>query len=161
MPHNQQPPEDNNAQSKRRGSKLHWPFGQCFSPWVLYTMQFERTGLAVGLTGQDPWLDTSICKEKTGFSIQGSVKGRKAKRSAQRTIKHAWLQASAVVYMRSSLLYVMQGRFVVSYRRFGRTYRSSLQGCWPLNVGRWVTPHKSKHLAIRLIKMQRIIIKIL
>ena len=76
-PHNQQPPEDENVSSQRRGSKLPWPCGQYFSPRVLHTTPRE-TFLHWGLTGQDPWLDTSTCKEMTEFSIRGSVKGRKA-----------------------------------------------------------------------------------
>jgi len=42
----------------------------------------------------------------------------------------------------------MQGRFVVNYRRFGKTYRSNLQG---LDMGRCVTPHKNKYLTINLL----------
>jgi hypothetical protein len=53
--------------------------------------------LQLDLTGQDPWLDTSTYKEKIEFSIRRSVKGRKATRSAQSTIKHARLEAAAVV----------------------------------------------------------------
>jgi hypothetical protein len=41
----------------------------------------------------------------------------------------AWFQASAAVYMRSSLFSnVTQRRLVVCYRRFGTTYRPHLQG---------------------------------
>ena len=57
-----------------------------------------------------------------------------------RTAWHAWIQASATALMRSApFSNFTQSRMRVSYRRFGTTYRSHLQGsrvpglnCWTL-----------------------------
>jgi len=62
-----------------------------------------------------------------------------------RSLQHyycVWFEASAAMWVRYALFGdFMQRRIVVSYRRFGKTYRSQLQGSsisltiWPLKMG--------------------------
>jgi hypothetical protein len=62
----------------------------------------------------------------------------------------AWFQASAAMYITSLLFWdVTQGRLVVSNRRFGKTYRSHLQGSssvWLYTYLRYVTSQTKNDL---------------
>jgi hypothetical protein len=105
VPYNQQDLKDENVQSKRRGSKLHWHFGQR-SHFGFFTLHRSREMfLQWGLTGHNPWIDTSTCKEKTEFFYTMQCDrdvGRRAVPKAPLSTRD--FQASAVLSMRSSLL---------------------------------------------------------
>ena len=76
-----------------------------------------------------------------------------------------WFEASAAIWVRYALFGdFVQRKIVVSYRRFGTTYRSPLQGSsssltiWPLKIGSIGCPETSVrnyYLMLRKIPKQR------